>query len=82
VVIYSDNKQRGYGNLVILRHSALFTTLYAHNRKNQVDEGDEVRQGQMIAEVGSTGRSTGAHLHFEIHYKGRARDPLHYLPAR
>lgn len=81
-VIYSDDGQRGYGNLVILRHEGDFVTVYAHNRRNLVDEGDIVRQGARIAEVGSTGRSTGPHLHFEIRVGGKAVDPLIYLPAR
>lgn len=81
-VIYSDNKQRGYGNLIIIQHAEQFVTVYAHNRRNLVDEGDQVRQGQRIGEVGSTGRSTGPHLHFEIRVKGKAKDPIQYLPPR
>ncbi|MEC9464288.1 MAG: LysM peptidoglycan-binding domain-containing M23 family metallopeptidase [Myxococcota bacterium] len=81
-VIYSDNKQRGYGNLVILEHANKVVTVYAHNRRNLVDVGQTVRQGSQIAEVGNTGRSTGPHLHFEIRVRGKARDPLRYLPAR
>lgn len=81
-VIYSDNKQRGYGNLVILEHADDFVTVYAHNRRNLVDEGETVRQGAVIAELGNTGRSTGPHLHFEIRLDSKAVDPLIYLPAR
>lgn len=81
-VIYSDNKQRGYGNLVIIEHADDFVTVYAHNRRNLVDEGDTVRQGAVIAELGNTGRSTGPHLHFEIRLDSKAVDPLIYLPAR
>ncbi len=81
-VVYSDDKQRGYGNLVILRHAGGYVTVYAHNRRNLVDVGDQVRQGSRIAEVGSTGRSTGPHLHFEIRVEGKAIDPLIHLPAR
>lgn len=81
-VIYSDNKQRGYGNLVIIQHADDFVTVYAHNRRNLVDEGETVRQGAVIAELGNTGRSTGPHLHFEIRLKSKAVDPLIYLPAR
>jgi murein DD-endopeptidase MepM/ murein hydrolase activator NlpD len=81
-VVYSDDKQRGYGNLVILRHAGGYVTVYAHNRRNLVDVGDQVRQGSRIAEVGSTGRSTGPHLHFEIRVDGKAIDPLIHLPAR
>jgi lipoprotein NlpD len=81
-VVYSDNKQRGYGNLVILQHAGGYVTVYAHNQRNLVDEGDEVRQGAPVAEVGSTGHSTGPHLHFEIRQGGEAVDPLIHLPAR
>ncbi|MEZ4436923.1 MAG: M23 family metallopeptidase [bacterium] len=81
-VIYSDNKQRGYGNLVIIQHADDFVTVYAHNRRNLVDEGETVGQGAVIAELGNTGRSTGPHLHFEIRLKSKAVDPLIYLPAR
>ncbi len=81
-VIYSDDKQRGYGNLVILHHADGYVTVYAHNRRNLVDEGETVRQGSRIAEVGSTGRSTGPHLHFEIRHDSKAIDPLARLPAR
>ena len=81
-VIYSDNKQRGYGNLVILEHANGVVSVYAHNRRNLVDVGEIVRQGAPIAEVGNTGRSTGPHLHFELRIRGKARDPLRYLPAR
>lgn len=81
-VIYSDNKQRGYGNLIIVQHADDFVTVYAHNRRNLVDEGETVRQGAVIAEVGNTGRSTGPHLHFEIRLKSKAVDPLIHLPAR
>ena len=81
-VIYSDNKQRGYGNLVIIEHPGNWVTVYAHNRRNLVDEGDSVRQGARIAEVGSTGRSTGPHLHFELRRRGKAIDPLKRLPRK
>ena len=82
VVVYSDNKQRGYGNLVIIRHRRGVLSVYAHNKRNLVDEGDSVRQGAKIAELGNTGRSTGPHLHFELRVKGRAVNPLDYLPPK
>ncbi|MGC6417730.1 MAG: LysM peptidoglycan-binding domain-containing M23 family metallopeptidase [Bradymonadia bacterium] len=82
VVVYSDNKQRGYGNLVIIRHQRGVLSVYAHNKRNLVDEGDSVRQGSKIAELGNTGRSTGPHLHFELRVKGRAVNPLDYLPPK
>lgn len=57
---------RGYGKHIVLRHSGGVRTFYAHNNKNHVKEGDRVMQGQVIAHVGSTGRSTGPHLHFAV----------------
>ena len=81
-VVYSNNKQRGYGNLVIIKHPNDVLTVYAHNRRNLVDEGDRVGQGAAIAELGNTGRSSGPHLHFELRIRGRAVDPLAYLPAK
>lgn len=82
VVAYADSKQPGYGHLIIIRHGGDVVSVYAHNRRNLVDEGDTVRQGQQIAEVGSSGKSRAPHLHFEIRMKGKPVDPLIYLPAR
>lgn len=78
-VVYSGSRQRGYGNLVILKHENDYVTVYAHNRRNLVDEGQRVRQGFQIAELGNTGRSTGPHLHFEIRHKGKPINPLRLL---
>lgn len=80
-VIYSNNTQPGYGNLIIIRHDDEVVSVYAHNRVNRVDEGDRVRQGQEIAEVGQTGRTRTPHLHFEFRVKGKAQNPLVRLPA-
>jgi len=79
-VIYSGNGLGAYGKVVIVRHSDLYATVYAHNRKNRVRKGAYVDQGEVIAEVGQTGNATGPHLHFEIRRDERARDPLDYLP--
>ncbi len=70
-----------YGMLVELDHGAGFRTLYAHCSRILVRRGDLVRSGQKVAEVGSTGVSTGPHLHFEVVLDGRPRDPLAYLPG-
>lgn len=78
-VIFSD-VLRGYGNVVILRHTNGYLTVYAHNRANLVKEGQAMRQGDPIAEVGQSGRATGASLHFEVRKDNLARDPLRYLP--
>jgi murein DD-endopeptidase MepM/ murein hydrolase activator NlpD len=78
-VIYSSNRIKGYGNLIILRHSDEFVTVYAHNQVNLVEEGGWVEKGQIIGKVGQTGRATGPHLHFEIRRNNKAVDPLLYL---
>ena len=78
-VVYSNNKIKGYGNLIILRHSEEFVTVYAHNQTNLVEEGAWVEKGQIIGKVGQTGRATGPHLHFEIRKNNKAVDPLPYL---
>jgi murein DD-endopeptidase MepM/ murein hydrolase activator NlpD len=78
-VLYSD-QLRGYGNIVIILHQGGLVTVYAHNQANLVREGQQVARGQVIAKVGSTGRVTGPHLHFEIRKNNTAQDPLFYLP--
>ena len=78
-VIYSD-QLRGYGNMVILRHAGGIVSVYAHNESNLVREGQKVTRGEIVARVGSTGRVTGPHLHFEIRRNNAAQDPLRYLP--
>lgn len=79
VVIYSDNGIRGYGNMIVLAHGDDIFTVYAHNKKNKVDKGDRVERGEVIAEIGNTGRSTGPHLHFEIRVKNKVRNPAQFL---
>lgn len=69
----------GYGRTVIIDHGRGITTLYGHASKLLVKEGQTVSKGQLIAKVGSSGRSTGPHLHFEIRINGQAVDPLSYL---
>lgn len=70
----------GYGNTIILGHSNGVQTLYPHAQTLNVSVGDTVTQGDVIATVGSTGNSTGPHLHFEIRINGEAVDPLNYIP--
>lgn len=70
---------RAYGQIVKIQHSSGFITLYAHNSKNLVEEGDEVEIGQVIATVGRSGHATEPHLHFEVRRDGKAYDPLHVL---
>ncbi|WP_279325454.1 peptidoglycan DD-metalloendopeptidase family protein [Clostridium sp. D53t1_180928_C8] len=70
----------GYGKTIILGHGNGVQTLYPHAQTLKVSVGDTVSQGDVIAEVGSTGNSTGPHLHFEIRINGEAVDPLNYIP--
>ena len=81
-VVYADSRLSGYGNLIIIRHSSDMFTAYAHNQKNLVVAGQQVKAGQHIANVGATGRATGAHLHFEVRRGETAVDPLAYLPKK
>lgn len=81
VVVYSGNGLVGYGELVIVKHSDVYLSAYGHNRKRFVNEGERVRAGQQIAEMGSSGSSrTG--LHFEIRKQGKPVDPMAFLPPR
>ena len=75
-----ESRPRGLGNVIILKHDKNFLTVYGHNSKILVKENQRVRKGQVISLIGSTGWSTGPHLHFEIRYKGEALNPLYYLP--
>jgi murein DD-endopeptidase MepM/ murein hydrolase activator NlpD len=70
----------GYGNLVIVEHGDGWRTYYAHFSEIVVEVGQEVRQGELLGGAGTTGYSTGPHLHFEIRYQGRPVDPHIYLP--
>ncbi len=82
VVVSAGWNSGGYGNLVELQHPDGSVTLYAHNNRILVRRGQEVAQGQQISEMGSTGRSTGPHLHFEVHPNGRgAVNPIALLPT-
>lgn len=69
----------GFGNVVEIDHQNGYLTIYAHNSAFVVKEGDVVRAGQMVAKAGSTGRSTGPHVHFEVHKDGRPVNPRAFL---
>lgn len=77
-VVYSG-EYGGYGEVVVLDHGGTLYTLYGHNSERLVEAGQYVFPGQIIARVGATGRTTGPHLHFEVHYNHQYLDPLVYL---
>jgi len=70
----------GYGNCIVIDHGGGFSTLYGHMTRLRVSEGARVGQGDLIGDMGSTGNSTGSHLHFETRVNGSAQDPNRYLP--
>ncbi len=78
VVTWAEERH-GYGQMVEINHGGGFTTRYAHNKENLVKVGDVVKKGQIIALMGSSGRSTGPHVHFEVYKNGRAVDPATYI---
>ncbi|MEG0664264.1 MAG: peptidoglycan DD-metalloendopeptidase family protein [Clostridia bacterium] len=82
VVTYAGWNSWGYGNLVKIDHGNGYVTLYAHNSKLNVSVGQKVSQGQQIAAMGQTGNAYGNHVHFEIHYNGRAINPEPFLGLR
>lgn len=83
-VVYAGNRLSGYGNLVILRHQSGLLTIYAHNSRLNVEVGDKVYRGAIIALLGHTGHASGPHVHFEVRLKDRlgryvAVDPMPLL---
>ena len=78
IIIWSGSRY-GYGELVEIDHGGGFVTRYGHNKKVNVKIGDVVTKGQSIAVMGSTGRSTGPHVHYEVLLKGKPQDPLPYV---
>nr|WP_100689753.1 peptidoglycan DD-metalloendopeptidase family protein [Marinobacter aromaticivorans] len=80
-VVYAGNGLLGYGNLIIVNHNEHYLSAYAHNRRILVAEGEKVKAGQVIAELGSSGAGRPM-LHFEIRKNGNPVDPAHYLPPR
>ncbi len=81
-VIFSGAGISGYGNMIIVRHNDSFATVYAHLSKLTVKKGQFVTRNQMVGKVGSTGHSSGPHLHFEIRNGRLPVDPLDYLPGQ
>lgn len=80
-VVYAGSGLRGYGELIIIKHSDTYVSAYGHNRRLLVREGQQVKAGQSIAEMGSTGTDR-VKLHFEIRRQGKPVDPLQFLPSR
>ena len=81
VVVYSGGGLVGYGELIIVKHNDAWLSAYGHNRTRLVNEGQNVKAGQQIAEMGRSGASRDM-LHFEIRYNGKPVDPQLYLPKR
>jgi lipoprotein NlpD len=81
VIVYSGSGLVGYGELIIIKHNEQWLSAYGHNRARLVNEGQLVKAGQQIAEMGRTGAARDM-LHFEIRYNGKPVDPLQYLPRR
>lgn len=79
VVVTSEKKTTGYGNRIVINHGGGYATLYAHCDELLVSAGDRVEAGDIIAKVGTTGRSTGNHLHFEVILDGATKNPRDYI---
>ncbi len=79
VVVFSD-RLRGYGYVIIIEHSDGYATVYGHNDSNLVKAGTRVKQGQVIARLGMSGRTSGPNLHFEVRKNNVARNPVFFLP--
>ncbi len=80
-VVFSS-RLGGYGNTIIIRNADNFFTTYAHNKRNLAKKGQNVKKGDLIANVGATGNASGAHCHFEIRHRQKARNPLFFLPVK
>lgn len=78
VVIFAGRKS-GYGNTIMINHGFGYVTLYGHNSQLMVKDGQKVKKGEVIAKVGSTGSSTGPHLHYEVHVNGALKNPAKYF---
>nr|WP_252187604.1 M23 family metallopeptidase [Anaeromonas gelatinilytica] len=78
-IVIESRWKGSYGQTVMITHDDGTTTLYAHNSALLVSQGQFVKQGQAISRVGSTGTSTGNHVHFEVRVNGKPQNPLNYL---
>lgn len=79
-IVFTSKNLRGYGYTIIIRHNNDFVTVYSNNAENLVKTGDYVRQGQVIAKAGSTGRASSCLVHFELRKKNKPQNPVLYLP--
>ena len=79
-VVYAGDNLGDYGKVIVIKHLGRWATVYAHNRKNQVGEGEFVEKGDVIGEVGETGNASAPHLHFEVRRNNTPRDPQSCLP--
>ena len=79
-VVVFTGRLNGYGNTIIIQHDDQYATVYGHDERNFVREGEHVTRGQTIGDIGTSGRTTGANLHFEVRHDNIARNPLAYLP--
>ncbi len=81
VIVYSGAEIGGYGNITVIAHKNGLFTVYAHAKTNYTKEGQRVYRGQVIAQIGMSGRTYGPHLHFEIRRNGEAIDPQNFLAS-
>ncbi len=81
VVEYAGRKSN-YGYTIVINHGKGLKTLYAHNAKLYAKKGMRVNSGVIISRMGSSGKSSGIHLHFEVRYQGKPQNPLRHLPVR
>ncbi len=79
-VVTFSGQQGDYGNVIVVEHGGDLATAYAHLKKRRVDQGQQVRRGQHIGDVGKTGNATAPHLHYEVRRGGQPVDPMPYLP--
>jgi len=76
------NSNKGYGNMIVIKHNDIYTTRYAHLKDINVKKGEQVKKGQTIGTVGNTGTSTRAHLHYEIIENGKKVDPFNFFSIK
>ena len=81
-IVTWSGRHSGYGNMIEISHGNGYVTRYAHNKKNLVVVGDKVEKGQKIADMGSSGRSTGSHVHFEVVHNGRHVNPRKFVSIK